>query len=113
MDLADALHTNLLVAEIVPERMQSGQIRSSLQSILEVVKQSLIFLNEYVKTSASRMSYAFVILSHLRLFSEQLLSSQKDKISDFKNKLSEASINYMLSLSSTQYVETSEYRVAT
>ena len=113
MDFADALHAKLPVTEIIPEKMQSGQIRSSLQNILEVIRQSFIFLNEYVKTSASRMPYAFDILSRLTLFSEQLLSSQKDKISDLKNKLSEASTNYMLNLLSTQYVETSEYRVAT
>ena len=113
MDLADALHAKLPVTEIIPGRIQSGQIRSSLQSILEIIRQSFIFLNEYAKTSASRVSYIFVTLSHLTLLSEQLLSSQKDKISDLKNKLSEASTNYMLNLLSTQYVETSECRVAT
>ena len=111
MDLADALHAKLPVTEIIPEKLQSGQIRSSLQSILEVIRQSFIFLNEYAKTSTSRVSYTFVTLSHLTLLSEQLLSSQKDKMSDLKNKLSEASINFLLSLSSTQYVETSECRL--
>lgn len=93
--------------------MQSGQIRSSLLSILKVIRQSFVFLNEYAKTSASRMLYSFFALSYLTFRIEQLLSPQKDKILDLKNKLLETSLNLQLSLSSTQYVETSECRIRT
>ena len=57
VDLADVLHAKLPITEIIPERMQSDQIRSSLRSILEVIRQAFLFLNGYVKISVSRMSY--------------------------------------------------------
>ena len=60
MDLADVLHAKLPITEIIPERMQSDQIRSSLRSILEVIRQAFVFLNGYVKTSVSRMSFICV-----------------------------------------------------
>ena len=60
VDLAEALHAKLPITEIVPDRMQSRQIRSSLRGILEVIRQAFVFLNKYVKTSVSRM-YAVLL----------------------------------------------------
>ena len=59
VDLAEALHAKLPITEIVPDRMQSRQIRSSLRDILEVIRQAFVFLNGYVKSSVSRTSYFY------------------------------------------------------
>ena len=93
---------------MIPERMQSGQVRSYLLGLLEVIKEAFDFLNKYVKTSALRMLHTSSDLRHLTLFAEQLLSSQKDAIADLKAKLSEASQNFHQGVSTAHYVESSE-----
>ena len=89
--------------------MRSGQIQSSLQDILQIIIQAFVFLKEFIETSASRMSYTFAALSHLTPCAEQLLSSQQDKTSDLKSKLSDASQNFQLSPVAKHYIENSEY----
>ena len=111
VSLAEELHAKLPIADIIPERMQNEYIRSSLCGLLEVVREAFVFLHKYAKTSASRTSDITTTLSFLMRGAEQLLSSQKETITELYNKLSRASHNFHLSLSSRHYVESSEYRI--
>ena len=54
VNLAEALHVKLPIAEIIPERMQRGQVRAYLLTLLEVVKEAFEFLGRYAKTSFLR-----------------------------------------------------------
>lgn len=110
VDLADSLHAKLPIIEIIPERMQSGHVRSSLLTLLEVIEESFRFLHGYIETTALRMSHMCSALRHLIFFTEQLLSSQKGTIKDLKGKLLEASQNLHESVTTVHYVAYSEFR---
>ena len=101
------LHAKLPIAGMIPERIQNGQIQSSLQDMLQVIGRAFVFLNKFVETSASRMSCISVIQPHLIPRTEQLLLSQRDKMLDLKSKLSDASHNFQLCLAAKHYVEDS------
>ena len=108
VDLAESLHAKLPTVDVIPERMQSGQVRSSVLALLEVIKEAFSFLHKYIRTAALRMSHMSNTLRQLISFTEQLLSSQKGRITDLKSKLSEASQNLHQSVTTVHYVEYSK-----